>query len=286
MILPFVLLAAACLPVHEPVLRAGDLFQNVDSSAQIGYAPVPGSRRVISESEIGRLAKRFGVESDAREVCFEWAMKKLAPEAVVEAMQKAAPGANVSVVELPTFNVPEGALRFSLASLPKAGRTDDPVVWRGSVEYAPARNFAIWAKVRLTVTGTRVEMLRDIAAGQTIAPGDIATREFRSFPGSAQWIGTTEELIGRKLVLGVKTGNGITLSALAPVSQAVDRGDEVTVQVQSGGALIKLSAKAESGGALGKTVRLRNPKSGKVFEGKVTGRGTASVTAAEDEEHR
>ena len=286
MMLPLLFVAAACVPVHEPVLRAGDLFRGVDPSAQIGYAPVPGSRRVVTESEMVRLAKRLGVEGDAREVCFEWAMKKLSSEVIVEAMQRVLPGVEVGVVELPTFDVPEGALRFSLASLPKAGRIDEPVIWRGSVEYAPGRNFAVWAKVRLSVTGKRVELLRDLAAGETISSSDIELRDFRSFPGSAKVTATTEEVIGRKLLLGMKAGNGILSASLVPVTQMVDRGDEVTVHVHSGGALIKVSAKAESSGAVGQSVRLRNPKSGKVFEGKVTGKGTVSVTAVDSEEDR
>ncbi len=67
------------------------------------------------------------------------------------AMQEAIPGAEVEILETGKFEVPEGKPVFSAALLPKppAARPDDPVVWRGYIEYAPNRRFTIWAKVRV-----------------------------------------------------------------------------------------------------------------------------------------
>ena len=221
------LMLGSCVPVRDSVLHGRDLaeadvhFAAVDPDTALGYAPVPGSRRVISEAEMTRLAKRFGIDGAVHEACFQYAMTKLDPSAVKTAMEEAIPGAQIEVLETGKFEVPEGKTVFSVASLPKPpiAHPDEPVIWRGSIEYAPNRRFTIWAKVRVART-----------------------------------------------------------------DMAVQRGDEVVVQVEAGGARIKISARAESQAALGETVKLRNPKSGKVFEARVTGKGSASLIAPAVEE--
>jgi flagella basal body P-ring formation protein FlgA len=49
----------------------------------------------------------------------------------------------------------------------------------------------------------------------------------------------------------------------------------VTVQVQSGAAVLTLEAEAQSDGRAGQVISLRNASSGKVFRARVTGKGHA-----------
>ena len=216
------LMLGSCVPVRDSVLHGRDLaaadaqFAAVDPEVAVGYAPAPGARRLVSEAEMIRLAKRFGIEGPVHETCFQYEMTKLDAAAVHSAMEEAIPGAAFEILDMGKFDVPDGKLTFSLGSLPKPpiSRPEEPVIWRGYVEYAQNRHFTIWAKVRVQ----RLDV-------------------------------------------------------------AVLRGDEVMVQVEAGGAKIKISARAESQAGLGETVKLRNPKSGKVFEARVTGKGAANLVA-------
>ena len=53
----------------------------------------------------------------------------------------------------------------------------------------------------------------------------------------------------------------------------VDRGEIVTVEVQSGGAVLRIDAEAQASGRQGQSITLRNSTSGKIFRAKITGKG-------------
>lgn len=65
--------------------------------------------------------------------------------------------------------------------------------------------------------------------------------------------------------------------ALPP--REVERGDAVTVEVASGSAVLKLEARAESGGSLGETVVIRNPATKVCFSARVAGKGKVTLDA-------
>jgi hypothetical protein len=62
----------------------------------------------------------------------------------------------------------------------------------------------------------------------------------------------------------------------------VERGDMVAVEVSSGTALVKFVARAESGGAQGEAVLLRNPTSKICFSARITGKGKVMLDATQD----
>ncbi len=281
---------AACTAVREPVISAGDLakadsrFAVVPASATVGYSPAPGSRRLFSEAEMERLGKRFGVEGKPHELCFEYEMHKLESKAVLEAIERVIPGAEVEILEISSLSVPEGPLEFSKANLPKPpqSRPGDAVIWRGHVQYAQGRNFTIWVKLRIAVPAQRVLALRDMNPGQQIASADVEIRTVKCFPDTTHWAQTAEEVIGRKLLVAVRAGFAIQASSVGTGEQLVARGDQVTVDVEAGAAHLRIDSKAESAAGLGGVVKLRNPKSGKIFEALVTGKGTAVILAADN----
>ncbi len=280
---------AACTPVHGPLVLAGDLaaadprFAVAPPEATAGFSPAPGSRRVFSESEVDRLGKRLGVEGKAHELCFEFAMRKLPGEDVLAAMGKAIPGAEFELVETSNFNVPEGPLTFARAALPKPpqSRPEDAVVWRGSIQYAEGRKFAVWAKVRVSVVARRVIAIRDITAGREITAADVEARDGKFFPDSERWAVAAEEVVGRKALTSVRAGSVLRANALLAGREMIARGDTVVVAVDAGAAHLSIESRAETGGGLGDVVKLRNPKSGKVFEARVTGKGLAAVRSTE-----
>jgi len=286
-VLLFSVAASACAPVHDSVLRARDLatvdarFMAAPPEEVIGYAPAPGSRRVFSEAEIARLAKRFAIEGAGHAVCFAYAMKPLDRDAALAAIALAIPGVEAEIVDTPHFAVPEGRIVFPLNALPKPppSRVAEPVVWRGYIEYAEGRRFTIWASVHLSVSRERIFAKADLAVAHAIAPDEIEVRTVAEFPDGARWVEAAADAVGHRTVRLIKTGTRIPVTAVEPSIQAVGRGDEVRVEVAAGGARLQIDARAEGSAALGSMVKLRNPKSGKLFEARVTGKGTAEVIA-------
>lgn len=63
----------------------------------------------------------------------------------------------------------------------------------------------------------------------------------------------------------------------APSIPEVRRGEQVSVEVTSGAALVRFQADAESGGRTGDSVLIRNPESGKLFQAMVEGKGKVVV---------
>jgi len=291
MILPllFLIAADACTSVRGPMLLGSDLaaadpqFAAASAEAVLGYAPAPGSRRVLPEAEIARVAQRFGIEAKAHPVCFEYAMQKLERPMILKAIEAALPGAEVEVLETANFTVPEGTVVFPLASLPRPpqSRPDDAVVWRGFIEYAPGRKFTVWARVRIAVKRAYVVFLKDVSAGEEITAANIEIKTVRGFPGAETFAARSEDVVGKRTVRFVRAGLPIPMNALLTGGQAVLRGDTVMVAVEAGAARLRISARAESAAAVGEAVKLRNAKSGKIFEARVTGKDTANLIAAE-----
>ncbi len=283
------LAVAACTPVRGPLVLAGDLaaadprFAVAPKGASVGFSPAPGSRRVFSESEMVRLAKRFNVEGEPRELCFEFAMHKLQNGDVLTAMRLAIPGAEFELVELPAFAVPAGPLTFTRTALPKPplSRPEDAVVWRGSIQYAEDRKFLVWAKVHASVAARRVVAVRDITAGKKITAEDIELREGRFFPDAERWAASAEEVVGRKAHTFVRAGSALRAGVLLGGGELIARGDTVVVAVDAGAAHLSIEARAETGGGVGDAVKLRNPKSGKLFQARVTGKGSAEIVSPE-----
>jgi hypothetical protein len=64
----------------------------------------------------------------------------------------------------------------------------------------------------------------------------------------------------------------------AKFERDVVRGEPVQVIAQSGAARVAFESRAESSGALGDSVLIRNPQNGRLFQAKVAGKGKVVVT--------
>ena len=71
----------------------------------------------------------------------------------------------------------------------------------------------------------------------------------------------------------------VTQPAPKPVAVELEvlRGAQVSVEVTSGGALVRFQADAESSGRTGESVLIRNPENGKLFQARVEGKGKVMV---------
>ena len=294
LVFTFAALAAspACHPVEGERITSRDLaaadsrLASLPETAELGFAPVPGMRRMVHAIELSRLAARFGVPSDGfSDLCFERPVHPLDPGEIVSAMQTALGIANahIEIVDVMRYPVPAGAIEF-----PRTGLTTPPpaspkiaVLWRGHIVTASGRRFPIWARVKIEAAVSRPVAVVDLRPGVELKAEQVRIETSTGFPDAPSAGHAAEDLIGRMLVRSVRAGAVIPPSAFALRSKEpagdVARGERVTVSVQEGGAHLQFEARSEAPGKLGQTIPVRNIASGKTFMAQVSGKGKVSV---------
>ena len=282
-----VLAAGAPMPCHTVAgnrITAGDLaavlpaFAAIASETPFGYAPQPGAYRNIEPAELTRFAAAHGVAFHSIDtVCFEPALSALDPLVIETSIRESLRSlgfadTDIEIVEFSKFRVPSGKLTFPPESLP-AYAPDNTAIWNGFVEHDHHR-FPVWARVKIQAAQTRVVAAVNLRAGQTIETGDIRLEEVRAFPSRTAVLKSVADGVGMLAKRYINAGMPLgTADLMEPFD--VSRGEMVTVQVQSGAAVLTLEAEAQSDGRAGQMISLRNATSGKIFRAKITGKDRA-----------
>jgi flagella basal body P-ring formation protein FlgA len=293
--IPTLLLAvlAGCLPIEGPKVTAADLaradvaFASIEPDTAFGYAPAPGAHRIFRRAELTRLAALHDLSLEGTaDICVMRALEPLDPERLLDSMRAAlAPlEARIELVEMAQFQVPQGKLEFPASGLarPPLGNPGAAVIWRGYVHYAGGSRYPVWAKVRVSVSVTRIVAAEDLRPGRPIQAGQVREETGDGFPAGDPLASTLAEVVGRVPRRAIPSGSPVARAALA-LARDVERGDPVRVEASSGSASVGLSGRAETAGALGDTVVVKNPGSGKSFRAKVSGKGSVSVGASPGE---
>jgi flagella basal body P-ring formation protein FlgA len=278
-----------CQAVESDRILARDLaavlpeFRAVLPETLLAQAPLPGSQRIFHSPELLALSHRFGiVPTSAPDTCFEWAMQPLDRSRVLEAMNSSLQiaAAQIEIADMITSRVPPGRIEFSLSRLgtPASPEQRAPVLWRGDVVYGEGHRFAIWARVGITAPCRKLIAVGNLKAGQPIEARQLRATTATCFPVSAKEAPPIEEAAGMVPLRAVPAGSELRPEFLVPPND-VNRGDAVRVEVRSGAARLAITGRALSGGRSGETISIRNPESNRIFQARVTGKGTALVEA-------
>ncbi len=274
--------------IHHDQIVASDLvkalpaFAKIPGDAVVGYSPAPGARRVLEFPELEAFARRYGTTAppDAK-VCVEWRLRPLTEADVRSALRDAlnVSQARIDILAISATTIPEGKLLFPLSGL-SASHVADPnaaVTWRGNVLYGDTRKFSLWVRIRASASMTRVVATELILPGQTITESQVRLETYESFPLQEGIARNVDEVTGRVLRRAVQAGMPVYRTDLsAPF--LVRRGDLAKVTVISGGAQLSLDAEANGSGRQGDIISLTNPRTGKVFRGRIDGKGSVRVT--------
>lgn len=282
--------ASACLTLEGEQIRAADLaravpeFASLAPETALGYAPSPGVRRVMLAGELTRLAARHGITVKAapQGVCFERAAEKISPERVLAALKEALGGesqAKIELLDYPRRSLPRGELEFSRSGFSAPALASAPVVWRGRLRYAEHRSVPVWARVRITVRGQRVTAMKDLEQGRAIEAADVRLEEADLAPFASP--AALEDVVGRAPRRSIRAGAPVDPAQLT-APRLIERGDDVTVEVVSGAAQIKLEAKAVTSARAGELVMLRNPQNGRKFQARVESPGKVIIDAKQN----
>ena len=275
---------AACVAVPSGNILVRDistaipLFQALDPDTVIGFAPFPGTIRVLSARDVLLIGRRYGLAPPPGEaagsVCVERIVRYLSMEEVKAALLSALDIADVrlEVLEFSNQALPPGRLEFQHSGLNKPPRNnpETPVLWRGNLIYDDQRSLVVWAKVRISVVREIFLATETIPKGAVIRADQVASTPVRQFP-SLEPSPNGPSVIGKVARRALPAGQAIVAEALDDL-QDVFRGEMVHVEAIEGGASIRFDAIAQSSGQKGEIILVHNPTSGRNFRALIEGR--------------
>jgi flagella basal body P-ring formation protein FlgA len=283
------LLLMNCLAVSSASDRitAADLapafpgLQAIAPDTPLGIAPAPGVARVFRAPELKTIAEGFHVAPPAGEICIQRTVAPADPGRMLAAMQKTLPGARIEILDFSHRPIPEGEIEFR-----RPGLRDGPsgAFWSGNVRYGGNHLFSIWAKVAVWLQVRRVVALTDFAPGDTISADQIRVELRDEFPAPGDFPDSTDQVSGQLTRTPIRAGTDIRAVQLEAPKEVLN-GEMVTVDVWSGGAHLKLEARAEGSGARGQMIPVLNPATQKRFWARVDGKGKMSVDGSAPEGH-
>jgi flagella basal body P-ring formation protein FlgA len=240
-------------------------------------APMPGVVRVFRSLELHQLAVHWHLDqAPATQLCVVRPVKTLDAAAMLDAMRRSWPKATIEILDFSRQPAPAGPLEF-----PRSGlrREADAARWNGWVTYAENRRFQVWARVRVTESVERVVATADLPPGRSVAASQVSAVTRQEFPAEQPFAQSLAEVVGRWPRRPIPAGSAVRTDQLAE-PKVVLMGDAVEVEVRNGGAFLKLDGQAESAGAVGELVTVRNPSSRQLIRARVVGPGKAIVDPA------
>jgi flagella basal body P-ring formation protein FlgA len=285
MILPFLLAFSVptCVSVDTDKVLAGHLvaavpaFAALPPESAIGYAPLPGTKRMFSVDELRRTLAAHGATGTIDQpACIEWKTATLGHEQALGAMQSALGEGRIEILELSKHLVPAGQLVFTREALPTQAGTDGSAIWKGHVIFAGTRRLEVWARVRVWIKQTRVVAKTAIRSGETVSAEQLKLEETEGFPLSEDIASAIAEVEGQAARASLTIGTAIRRSLLTQPN-AITKGDVVEVEVRVGATHLSLKAKAGMGGGVGSMIPVQNVDSGKMFTARVAAKGKVVV---------
>lgn len=133
-------------------------------------------------------------------------------------------------------------------------------------------NWKLYIPVRLTRTGPQVTTLGPLSRGQIISPQDVTINMVDLQRVRRQGFSNVEDVIGTKTKKNIRSGEILESDDVCVVC----RNETVTIKANKSGMTITTKGTALTDGAHGDQIRVKNNKSNRIIEGRVT--GIAEVT--------
>lgn len=270
---PSVLAAGPCLSIAGEEIRLSHLAEAIPTLRQarqdvrLGYVPAPGVERILTREEIRAAAGRAGLrEVETVNLCVKRAVAPIPRDAVERAIAVA--GVAAEVVAVCECLVPEGELELPASGLAAAAPGRE-LIWRGRWRYGGARSLPVWIKVRLRQEAAFLVAAEDLPPGRPIEASQLKV-EKGTAAATGRYLAEPSQAAGLVPRRRIRRGEALAASLLTS-PEAVARGATVEVTVESGAALLRFSAAAESSARVGETVLVRNPVNGRRFRAVVEG---------------
>jgi flagella basal body P-ring formation protein FlgA len=274
----FALSGCLALSPSADRIRARDLaavmpsWSVLDPDTDLFPAPIPGVQRVIHADELRRLAARWNVDSSEGilpGICFAIPVALPEPTRMLAGMRRSLPKARIEILEISRQAVPAGEYEFPAAGL-------HCNLWTGFVTYGVTHKFAVWARVKVAISITRVLADQELKMGRPIDAAQLHVEAQDTEPSSGTFVETIDQAVGRLPRRTVPKGATLRPEWLdAP--KDIQRGETVQVEVIQGAAHLRLEGVAQTAGSVGDTIMIENPTSKRRFPARVEAKGKALV---------
>ncbi|MGF1908035.1 flagellar basal body P-ring formation protein FlgA [Vibrio kasasachensis] len=134
-------------------------------------------------------------------------------------------------------------------------------------------NWRLYVPVRLTRTGPQVALVSPLSRGQIITAQDVTTNMVDLQRLRRQGFSTINAVIGAKVKKNLRAGEIIEQRHICVVC----RNDIVTIKAVKSGMTITTKGVALSDGSHGDQIKVKNSKSNRIIDGKVTGISEVTV---------
>jgi flagella basal body P-ring formation protein FlgA len=208
----------------------------------------------------------------------------LDPDTVMRAMRKALAArpqhadANIEIVDLSHFPVPDGELEFDWKGLTPPGPGQSTARWRGVVRHNVDHTYSIWAVVRLTVPCKKIIAIQTIRPDEPIMASQLQEESYDGFPSDSCDEGVGN-VIGKVTTRTISANMAIVSGMVAPPA-AVLKGEQATAEYHGDAVWLSLPVIIERSGRVGEVIPVLNPVSHKVLLAQVTGQGKVSIEGA------
>ncbi|KIE20573.1 flagellar basal body P-ring biosynthesis protein FlgA [Vibrio sinaloensis] len=134
-------------------------------------------------------------------------------------------------------------------------------------------NWRVYVPVRLTRTGPQVTLTTPLSRGQIIASTDVTISMVDLQRYRRQGFSTLDAVIGAKTKKNLRSGEVIEENDICVVC----RNETVTIKAVKSGMVITTKGVALTDGSHGEQIRVKNSKSNRIIEGRVTGISEVTV---------
>ena len=131
----------------------------------------------------------------------------------------------------------------------------------------PDENWRVYVPVRLTRTGPQVTLITPLSRGQVISANDVTISMVDLQRYRRQGFSTIDAVIGAKTKKNLRIGEIIEENDICVVC----RNETVTIKAVKSGMVITTKGIAMTDGSHGEQIRVKNSKSNRIIEGRVTG---------------
>jgi len=276
--------------VEGNYILLGDLFTNAGPKAdtRVAYAPKPGRRSFFDAKWLFRVARAYGLK---------WRPLTLKTRAIVERSSQEIFRDEIEDALAASFQDRGYQNKFEIElgnrSLKIYVAANEPAtigVENLSVNRSTGRFVATMVTPankpgakRYRLTGRIHKLVQVPVVGRRLSRGDVIRKN------DIEWINVREYTLRRGYILDDNEIIGMAakryIAARAPIAtsqiqrpQLVSKGDLVTISLNAGQMSLKTQGRAMEAGSHGDVVRVKNSKSKKVVETRVTGKGTVKVS--------
>ncbi len=270
------------------VVRLSDLFEDLGAAGRqvLGPGPAPGQQITVPAAQLAAIASEFGVNwrprSPGEQAILERPGRPLRRSEAIATLRQALLSAGApadSRVLMPDFSPPEVPPGAAVVVAVRQLEYD-----RASGAFSAVLSISASGMDQrdLAVSGRAERMVAILVARHVLMPGTIVTaadlRPSSAPTGSlsAEVAQTPGEATGMELRRAIAAGAPLPLADLVP-PPLVRRGQRVLIVLTAPGLALTEQGRSLEAGAAGASIRVLNPLSRAVLEGRVTGPGEVRV---------